>query len=128
MTYRPVGAGPGPVEKYKVDAPWPWGDNTEIALPIQELVSDAWAAAKPRMDELEAKLIDDMENEMSLYGPRLVKDIMDNVVTPEMNKELEVAMAELDVMKTDVTRTLFAVGTSLVIAVGLGAWWLKKGR
>ena len=128
MTYHPVGAGPGPVEKYKVDAPWPWGDNTEIALPIQELVNDAWAAAEPKINQLEAKLIDDMETELSLYGPRLAKDVMDNVVMPAMHKELEVAFAEIDVMKADVAKTVVASIGALVLAVGIGAWWLKKGR
>lgn len=128
MTYHPVGAGPGPVEKYKVDAPWPWGDDTEIALPVAEIINDAWTALRPRLDELENKLVEDMENELSLYGPRLVKNVMDTVVLPRLRNEMEVAFAELDIVKTDVTKTLVAVGASLVIAVGVGAWWLKKGR
>lgn len=128
MTYRAVGAGPGPVETYKVDAPFPWGDNTEIKIPVQEMVNDAWAAAQPKVNELEAKLIDDMENEMSLYGPKLVKDILDTVVRPELDKQMEVAFAEVDMMMSDVTKTMIAVGATVAIAVGLGAWWLKKGR
>jgi hypothetical protein len=128
VSYHPVGAGPGPVEKYKVDAPWPWGDDTEIALPVQEMINDAWAAAVPRINELESKLIDDMENELTLYGPKLAKDVMDNVVMPRMRSELEVAFAEIDMMKDDVSKTLIAVGGMLVLAVGVGAWWLKKGR
>lgn len=128
MSYHGVGAGPGPVEKYKVDAPWPWGDNTEIAVPVQEMVNDAWNAARPHVDELEAKLIDDMENEAALYAPKLVKNIMDTIVLPDINNELEVAMAELDVMKSDVVQTLVAVGASLAIVAGIGAWWLKKGH
>jgi len=127
MSYRGVGAGPGPVEKYKVDAPFPWGDDTEITLPIQELVNDAWSAVTPRINELEAKLIEDMENEASLYAPRIVKQVMDSVVTPEMNRQMEVAFAELDMMETDALKALIAVGASMVLAVGLAAWWVKKG-
>ncbi len=127
MSYRGVGAGPGPVEKYKVDAPFPWGDDTEITLPIQELVNDAWSAVTPRINELEAQLIEDMENEASLYAPRLVKQVMDSVVTPEMNRQMEVAFAELDMMETDALKALIAVGASMVLAVGLAAWWVKKG-
>lgn len=128
MSYRAVGAGPGPVEKYKVDAPWPWGDNTEIAIPVQEMVNDAWAAARPRIAELEAQLIDDMENEMTLYAPRLVRDVMDKTVMPELNRELEITMAEFDVMKQDVTRTVLFSAAALAMAVGLGAWWLRRSR
>jgi hypothetical protein len=128
VSYHPVGAGPGPVEKYKVDAPWPWGDNTEIAVPVQQMMNDAWTAIRPRIDELENKLIDDMENELTLYGPKLVKDVMDNVVLPDIKNQMEVAFAELGMLKDDMTKTLIAVGGMLVIAVGVGAWWLKKGH
>jgi hypothetical protein len=127
MTYRAVGAGPGPVQKYKVDAPWPWGDNTEIALPVDALVSDAWTAAQPKLTALENQLVEDMENEATLFVPKLVKQVMDDTIMPEFKSEMEVAFAELDLMKVDALKTLVAVGATIAVAVGLAAWWVKKG-
>jgi hypothetical protein len=127
MAYRAVGAGPGAVQKYKVDAPWPWGDNTEIALPVDALVSDAWTAALPKINALESQLIDDMENEATLFAPKLVKQVMDETVMPEIRDELEVMMAGLDLLEKDAMKAILAVGASVIIAVGVGAWWLKKG-
>jgi len=129
MSYHAgVGAGPGPVAKYKVDAPWPWGDDTEIAIPVQQMVTDAWTALQPKLDALENQLVTDIETEVSLYAPKLAKDLIDNIVLPELSKELEVTFAELDMMKTDVTRTVVIVGATMVLALGFGAWWVKKGR
>jgi hypothetical protein len=45
--YRGVGAGPGEVATYQVDLPLPWGANTEVTLPMQALVDDAWTAMEP---------------------------------------------------------------------------------
>ena len=36
-----LGAGPGPVEVYRVDMPFPWGDDTELKLPVYAIVQDA---------------------------------------------------------------------------------------
>lgn len=127
MAYRSVGAGPGPVQKYKVDAPWPWGDNTEIALPVDALVTDAWAAALPKLNALENQLVDDMENEATLFVPKLVKQVMDDTIMPELRSEMEVAFAELDLIKVDALKTLVVVGVTVAAAVGIAAWWVKKG-
>jgi hypothetical protein len=45
--YRSIGAGPGNTVTYYVDAPYPWGDNTEVTIPVEQLVEDAMAAAQP---------------------------------------------------------------------------------
>lgn len=127
MTYRAVGAGPGPVEKYKIDAPFPWGDNTEIAVPMQQMVDDAWQAISPKIDALEAKLIQDMEGEMEIYAPVLVKQVMDEVVRPEIAKQMEVAFAEVGLVKDDAIKGMLALTGMVVLSVGIAAWWVKKG-
>jgi len=53
--YHGVGAGPGPTITYLVDLPLPWGRDTEVTLPIDQLVSDSWTAMEPRMDAAIAK-------------------------------------------------------------------------
>jgi hypothetical protein len=40
MSYHGLGAGPGPVETYYVDMPFPWGDDTELRLPVYALTQD----------------------------------------------------------------------------------------
>jgi hypothetical protein len=47
--YYPMGAGPGEVVTYRVDLPLPWGRDTEVTLPIQALVDDAWVAMEPNL-------------------------------------------------------------------------------
>lgn len=127
MTYRAVGAGPGPVKTYKVDAPFPWGDNTEIKIPVQAMVDDAWAAAYPHILDLENKLIQDGEDEVNLYAPEAVRKVMKDVVMPSVNTELESVFAQVDVMKEDALKAALAIAGILVVAVGVSAWWVKKG-
>jgi hypothetical protein len=127
MSYHGVGAGPGPVKTYKVDMPLPWGDNTEITVPVQQVIADAWTELSPKIDALESKLINDMEDEANLYGPRLVKQVMDEVVTPEINKQMEIAFAQVDVAKSDAIKAAAGIAVGLGLAVGLAAWWIKKG-
>ena len=127
MTYRAVGAGPGPVKTYKVDAPFPWGDNTEIKIPVQAMVDDAWNAAYPHLLDLENKLIQDGEDEVNLYAPKAVKQVLTDVVMPAVNNELEVVFAEVDLVKEDALKAGLAIAGIVVIAVGVAAWWIKKG-
>jgi hypothetical protein len=47
--YYPMGAGPGQTMTYRVDLPLPWGRDTEITLPVQALVDDAWLAMEPNV-------------------------------------------------------------------------------
>lgn len=53
--YRSMGAGPGPTSTYYVDLPLPWGKDTEITLPMEQLTADAWAAVAPQTDAAIAK-------------------------------------------------------------------------
>jgi hypothetical protein len=122
-----VGAGPGPSKTYKVDAPFPWGKDTEVTVPVQAMVDDTWAALAPHIDELEARLINDMEDEVSLYAPRVVKQLMDEVVRPEIAKQMEVAFAEVGMVKDDVVKKTVGVAVGLAVAIGLAAWYIKKG-
>jgi hypothetical protein len=59
-----LGAGPGPVNTYRVDMPFPWGDDTEIKLPVQALVADAITAA--RLPELASTLVNQAIKEANL--------------------------------------------------------------
>jgi hypothetical protein len=127
MSYHGIGAGPGPVATYKVDAPFPWGDNTSVSIPVQAMVTDAWNAVSPKIDALEAKLVSDMEDEATLFAPKLAKQVMDEVISPEINNQMEVAFAQLDLIEQDAVKAFVIVGATIVLATGLAAWWIKKG-
>ena len=127
MSYHGVGAGPGPVKTYKVDMPFPWGDNTAVTVPVQAMVDDTWAALLPKINALEAQLINDAEGEVNLYAPEAVRKIMNEVVLPDVNKELEEVFAQVDLVKEDALKAGLAITGIIVLAVGFSAWWVKKG-
>ncbi len=41
MSYHGLGAGPGPTERYYLDMPFPWGQDTEVVLPVRAITADA---------------------------------------------------------------------------------------
>jgi len=127
MSFHGMGAGPGPVVTYKVDAPFPWGSNTEITVPMQQMVDDAWSAISPKITALESQLVSDMEDEMNLYGPQLASKVMTDVVNPEIAKQMEVAFAQVGIVKDDAIKAALALTGVIVLSVGLAAWWVKKG-
>ena len=53
--YGALGAGPGETVTYLVDLPLPWGRDTELTLPIDALVEDAWVSVEPAMNRAIAK-------------------------------------------------------------------------
>jgi hypothetical protein len=127
VSYHPVGAGPGPAKTYKVDAPFPWGKDTEIVVPVDAMVADTWASLTPDINALETKLINDMEDEANLYGPKLVKKVMDEVIRPEIAKQMEITFAKVDMVKDDAIKAALGIAGMVVLSVGLAAWWIKKG-
>jgi hypothetical protein len=127
VSYHGVGAGPGPVKTYKVDAPFPWGKDTEVTVPVDQMVSDTWAALAPSLEAFESKLINDMEDEANLYGPRIAKQVMDEVVSPEIAKQMEIAFAQVDMVKADAVKAAVGIVAGLALVIGLSAWWVKKG-
>ena len=121
-----MGAGPGPTKTYKVDAPFPWGKDTELVIPVQAMIDDAWAAALPHLDTLETKLIGDAEDEVSYYGPVATKKILDTVVTPYIDTELQTMLAQVDLLKNDAIKAGLALTGTVVIAISVAAWWIRK--
>ena len=122
-----MGAGPGPTKTYKVDAPFPWGKDTELVIPVQAMIDDAWAAAYPHVIDLENKLIQDGEDEVNLYAPDAVRKVLNDVVLPAVDKELQVVFAEIDLVKEDALKAGLAIAGTIVVAVSVAAWWIKKG-
>jgi hypothetical protein len=127
MSYHGVGAGPGPVKTYKVDAPFPWGENTEIKIPVQQMADDSYAAVLPHILELEGMLINDVEDEMARVVPDLVQKVIEQKIRPELAKQMEIAFAKVDIVKDDAVKSAVKIAAGIAIAIGIGAWWVKRG-
>jgi hypothetical protein len=127
LSYHGVGAGPGPVKTYKVDAPFPWGVNTEIKIPVQQMADDSYAAVLPHILELEGRLIADVEDEMARVVPDMVQRVINENVRPELAKQMEIAFAKVDIAKDDAIKAAVGIAAGLALAIGLSAWWVKKG-
>jgi uncharacterized protein YjeT (DUF2065 family) len=118
-----VGAGPGPTVTYKIDAPFPWGKDTEVTVPVKAMVDDAFAAAAPHITQLTV----DAEDEIKALVPELVNNVMSTVVMPDAQRELDIAFAKLDLAKEDALRMAIGIGVVVVGAVAAAAWWIKRG-
>lgn len=100
-----LGAGPGPVETYFVDLPLPWGNNTEIRMPIRQMSYDAVNAAWP-----------------NIRG-RLEQAIPD--VTRRFLNEME---PTIDRAEKNLNRALITVWTVGGAALALAGYYLWKRR
>jgi hypothetical protein len=127
VSYHGVGAGPGPVKTYKVDAPWPWGENTEIKIPVQQMADDSYAAILPHILELEGMLINDVEGEMARVVPDMVQTVIEKNVRPELAKQMEIAFAKVDIAKDDAIKSATWIAAGVALTIGLSAWWIKRG-
>jgi len=100
-----LGAGPGPVETYLVDMPFPWGDNTAVTLPVQEIADDFTSAILP---------------EASARANQLIERQWRQMIRPDIQDELD----RIDVIKKELI-TAFAVGIGVL---GVGAYFIWRKR
>jgi len=123
VSYRAIGVGPGPGTIYRFDLPFPWGDNTPVAIPIDQMVQDAWVTAKPLVDGL----INDIEMEAERIAPDIARKVIVEAVQPAMEAELTAAIAQAEVLRDEALKALLAASGMIVIAVGLAAYWVRRG-
>lgn len=113
MSYHGLGAGPGPVETYRVDLPFPWGADTELKLPIAAITQDALRAAE-RAGTAGLVPWDSINRRIEASMPVWI-DQLQQEIDPYVNEVIG-----------RITRRVTFVATSLVAASVLAAWWLKK--
>lgn len=113
MTYHGVGAGPGPVETYRVDMPFPWGADTEIKLPVEALVQDAVRAVQ-KADVANIVPWDSLNQRVTASIPVWAQQL-EQEIDPYVNEVI-----------SRLTWRVTAIATSLVGVSVLAAWWLKK--
>ena len=123
MSYHSLGAGPGPVKTYKVDLPFPWGDDTEIKIPLDAIVKDA------------AKSIPVSALVQSAGGTALPLAQEDLPILMKTYLEPKFAQAEYIVNQAlkDVEQTAASavkhvyIAAGLIVAgVALALWWSKR--
>lgn len=85
-----LAAGPGPVITYKVDMPFPWGDDTEVTLPVKAMIDDAANEATQHLPEIEDYLVTRLRAWLPTVGPEAIKSVW-----PSAKADLE---AELPVL------------------------------
>lgn len=102
MSYHALGAGPGPVKTYYVDLPFPWGDNTEVDLPMSAMAQDAYREVAP-------------------YMPALAKSAFSSIEA-DLDARIERVQKDLDKALTGV----YVAAGVIVLSMGIFAWSLKK--
>lgn len=113
MSYHGLGAGPGPVETYRVDLPLPWGDDTEIKLPIHALTQDALRAVQ-QSDTAALIPWDSIDRRIQASLPVWVEQLEEEI-DPYVNEVID-----------RLTTRVVVIATSFVGVSVLAAWWLKK--
>lgn len=132
----PVNSSPDACEmQYSVDIPLIGRDT--VGVPIYQMVDDALKSAtqqlpqylptfyqqlKPYVAAIEDDLVRTMEYEL----PFLADDLMADQVDPRIDGLLEDVTGKVEVLKDEVLATVLATGAALVVAFGVGIWYLKQ--
>ena len=123
MSYHSLGAGPGPVRTYKVDLPVPWGDDTEIkipldamvkdaakAIPVASLVQSAWGEARPLLQGEAGLLI------TTYLEPKFAQ--AEYIVNQ--------ALKDVETQTASAVKHVYVAAGIIVVGVGLAFWWSKR--
>lgn len=127
MSYhRSLGAGPGPTKTYLVDLPFPWGDNTKVVVPLQQVINDAIQAIP--VQQLAVQLVDYAWPEAKHLAETDLPQIIDDVTSAkwgEAKYTINQAISDVnDIAKKATVHVYIAAGlTVLGIALIL---WRKK--
>lgn len=121
---------------YKVDLPLL--GETVIKMPVNQLINDirvqldrelpgivdnVWTQAQPKLEQLVVGIEDDMK----YFVPVLVDEVLREQVSPMLEGELGVFLAQTNLIKEDALKALLLLTATTLLGVGLAAWWIKKG-
>lgn len=125
MSYRMtgLGAGPGPVRTYKVDLPFPWGDDTAIKLPLDAMVKDAVAAIP--MKTLVAAAMAEAVPLVNEQVPQLIATYID----PKLGQAeyiINQTLKDVETTADKAVKHIYIAAALIVAGVGVAAWWSKR--
>lgn len=120
-----LGAGPGPVKKYFVDLPFPWGDNTEVTVPVQQIMKDALQAVP--LQQLAAQFVEEgwptLKSKVEEDAPQIISQALEPKLG-EAKYYVNQLMGEADkIAKRTVVHAYVAVGLGV-----LGMWLIFRKR
>jgi len=115
VTYHPLGAGPGPVEEYSVDMPFPWGDNTKIRVPVYAMVNDSLRAMNQTV--IASKIPwDSILRRMEVSIPMWVDQAAENM-QPHVDAWIDKA-----------TNRVALAGGVMVLGMAATAWYVRRKK
>jgi hypothetical protein len=130
MSYQAIGlaalgAGPGPVKKYLVDLPFPWGDDTEVTVPMQQFVTDAVASVP--LEQLAIQFVESgwptLKSKIEADGPEIVSMALEPKLG-EAKYYVNQLMGEADkIARRTVIHAYIAAGLAVV-----GIWWAVRRK
>lgn len=117
LEWNQLGAGPGLTRTYYVDLPWPWGENTEVVVPMQQIVSDVLFEAELKLPELSREVA---EAVLPIAVERVNREI------PNWTRAL-IAQAEPAAQKkiNELSRRVYLLGAVLVAGIGYVIWKVR---
>lgn len=113
MSYHGLGAGPGPISVYRLDMPFPWGDNTEVRVPVYAMVQDALDAVT--LADTAALVPWDSINRRVLAS-----------IPVWVDEAIAQAQPTVDEYINRVTLRAALVGAAMVGGIGLVMWRMKR--
>jgi hypothetical protein len=121
--------------KYSVDIPIV--GRTEVGVPVSQMVDDAIASAVKRlpaylptvmaqMQPYIAALEEDVVKTIEYEADYLADELLQTKVDPRVTTVVADVTAQAQALKNEILVTLAAIGASMLIGVGVSAWWLNR--
>jgi hypothetical protein len=114
--------------------------KTEFGLPIPAMTNDALLTVQkqlpqvldeslpvvyqklaPYLADLKAGTFADLE----YFVPELLDDVMKKQILPELERQKDNIIAETEMIRDEALKTALALTGMVVVAMGVGFWWLK---
>lgn len=109
----------------------------EVAVPVNQIVNDIWLHVQSILPEIVDKsweeaqpkinqLVAGVERDLEYFVPELVDEVMQEQILPELERQLTIVFAKVDVMKDQAIQSAWGIGLLLTAAVGTAAWWVRS--
>lgn len=132
----PVDTSTDPCEmRYSVDIPVV--GRTDMGVPVDRIVADAMESAVRRLpsylpviySQLQpyiAAIEDDVVRTVEYEADYLADQMLQTKIDPRVTALVDEVTADANALKDEILTTLMAIGAALIIATGVGAWWVNR--
>ncbi len=138
----PINESVDPCEmRYSVDIPII--GRTDVGVPINRMVNDAMQSAtqqlpaylpifmqqvQPYIDSTVAAIEADAVKTIEYEVNYLTRELMTKQVDPRVTALVDEVTAEANALKDEVLKTLMILGATILLGVGVSAWWINRER